>query len=60
MAPRSRNTNNEHVWNMFIEEFTDAFMDTTRQEQAMLDLINIQMKGKDLDMYISTFHHLRE
>jgi hypothetical protein len=35
-------------------------MDTTRQEQAMLDLINIQMKGEDLDTYISTFHHLRE
>jgi hypothetical protein len=35
-------------------------MDTTRREQATLDLINIQMKGEDLDMYISTFHHLRE
>jgi hypothetical protein len=35
-------------------------MDTTRREQATLDLINIQMKGKDLDTYISTFHHLQE
>jgi Retrotransposon gag protein/Zinc knuckle len=52
------NPNDEHVWNMFIEEFTDAFTDTTRREQATLDLINIQMKGEDLDTYISTFHHL--
>jgi hypothetical protein len=54
------NPNDEHVWNTFLEEFTDAFTDTTRQEQATLDLINIQMKGEDLDMYISTFHHLHE
>jgi Retrotransposon gag protein len=54
------NPNDEHVWNTFIEEFTDTFTDTTRREQATLDLINIQMKGEDLDMYISTFHHLRE
>jgi hypothetical protein len=26
------NPNDEHVWNMFIEEFTDAFTDTTRRE----------------------------
>jgi hypothetical protein len=45
---------------MFIEEFTNVFTDTTRREQATLDLINIQMKGEDLDMYIFTFHHLRE
>jgi hypothetical protein len=38
----------------------DAFTDTTRWEQATLDLINIQMKGEDLDTYISTFHHLRK
>jgi hypothetical protein len=31
-----------------------------RREQATLDLINIQMKGEDLDTYISTFHHLWE
>jgi Retrotransposon gag protein len=57
---RTANPNDEHVWNMFIEEFTEAFMDTTRREQATLDLINIQMKGEDLDTYISTFHHLWE
>jgi Retrotransposon gag protein len=54
------NPNDEHVWNTFIEEFTEAFTDTTRWEQATLDLINIQMKGEDLDTYISTFHHLRK
>jgi Retrotransposon gag protein len=57
---RTANPNDEHVWNTFLEEFTDAFTDTTRREQATLDLINIQMKGEDLDTYISTFHHLRE
>jgi Retrotransposon gag protein len=54
------NLNDKHVWNTFIEEFTEAFTDITRREQATLDLINIQMKGEDLDTYISTFHHLRE
>jgi Retrotransposon gag protein len=54
------NPNNEHVWNMFIEEFMEAFTDTTRREQVTLDLINIQIKGEDLDTYISMFHHLRE
>jgi Retrotransposon gag protein/Zinc knuckle len=54
------NLNDKHVWNTFIEEFTEAFTDTTRREQATLDLINIQMKGEDLDTYISTFHHLQE
>jgi Retrotransposon gag protein len=54
------NPNDKHVWNTFIEEFTEVFTDTTRREQATLDLINIQMKGENLDMYISTFYHLRE
>jgi hypothetical protein len=54
------NPNDEHVWNMFIKEFMEAFTDTTRREQATLDLINIQMKGEDLNTYISTFHHLRK
>jgi Retrotransposon gag protein len=58
VSNRTANPNDKHVWNMFIKEFTEAFMDTMRREQAMLDLINIQMKGEDLDMYISTFHHL--
>jgi Retrotransposon gag protein len=60
MSNGMANPNDEHVWNMFIEEFTEAFTDTTRREQATLDLINIQMKGEDLDTYISTFHHLWE
>jgi Retrotransposon gag protein len=60
VSNRTANPNNEHVWNTFIEEFIEAFMDTTRREQDMLDLINIQIKGEDLDMYISTFHHLWE
>jgi Retrotransposon gag protein len=60
VANGTANLNDEHVWNMFLKEFMDAFTNTTRQEQATLDLINIQMKGEDLDMYISTFYHLRE
>jgi Retrotransposon gag protein len=54
------NLNDEHVWNTFIKEFTEVFTDTTRREQATLDLINIQIKGEDLDTYIFTFHHLWE
>jgi hypothetical protein len=58
VSNRTANPNDKHVWNTFIEEFTKAFTDTTRREQATLDLINIQMKGEDLDTYIFTFHHL--
>jgi hypothetical protein len=41
MSNGTANPNDEHIWNTFIEEFTEAFTDTTRWEQATLDLINI-------------------
>jgi Retrotransposon gag protein len=48
------------IWQAFEDEFVAAFTDTTRREQAMLDLINIAMKGDDLNTYMATFEHLRE
>jgi Retrotransposon gag protein len=50
----------ETIWQAFEDEFVAAFTDTTRHEQAMLDLINISMMGDDLDTYMATFEHLRE
>jgi Retrotransposon gag protein len=52
--------NDEAIWTAFEQEFRAAFTDTTRREQATQDLINIQMKGEDLDTYIATFDHLRK
>jgi hypothetical protein len=48
----------ETIWQAFEDEFVAAFTDTTRHEQVMLDLINISMKGDDLDTYMATFKHL--
>jgi Retrotransposon gag protein len=50
----------ETIWQAFEDEFIAAFTNTTRREQATLDLINISMKGDDLDTYMATFEHLRE
>jgi Retrotransposon gag protein len=50
----------ETIWQAFEDEFIAAFTDTTRHEQVTLDLINITMKGDDLDTYMATFEHLRE
>jgi Retrotransposon gag protein len=50
----------ETIWQAFEDEFVAAFTDTTRREQATLDLINISMKGDNLDTYMATFEHLQE
>ena len=52
--------NDEALWARFERCFRDAFTDTTRKEVAALQLTSLQMKGEDLDTYISTFEHLRE
>jgi hypothetical protein len=49
----------EDIWNAFHGELEAAFTDTTRCEQAMLNLISMSMKGDDLDTYMVTFEHLR-
>jgi Retrotransposon gag protein len=51
---------NEDIWTAFHGELEAAFTDTTRCEQATLDLISMSMKGDDLDTYMATFEHLRE
>jgi hypothetical protein len=48
----------EDIWTAFHGELKAAFTNTTRQEQATLDLISMSMKGDDLDTYMATFEHL--
>jgi hypothetical protein len=48
----------ETIWQAFEDKFVAAFTDMTRCEQATLDLINIAMKGDDLNTYMATFEHL--
>jgi hypothetical protein len=48
------------IWTAFHGELEAAFTDTTCCEQVTLDLINIAMKGDNLDTYMATFEHLWE
>ena len=43
------------LWMEFDNEFTSAWKDTTRQQNAFEQLMQFQMKGRDVDTYIATF-----
>ena len=48
----------ETLWREFVADFTQAFTDTASSEQAYATLIDLQMKGEDIDDYITTFESL--
>ena len=48
----------EILWTMFEAEFTNAFTDTAKAQNAHAALEQLTMRGDDLDTYISTFKHL--
>jgi len=50
--------NNENLWNEFVNDFAQAFVDTATAEQAYADLSKLEMKGDEIDKYITTFEHL--
>ena len=50
----------EVLWNNFEAKFHALFMDTTERQDAFTALQNLQMKGDDVNTYISTFEHLQE
>jgi len=39
--------------------FLSAFIDTTSKKDALSQLLNLKMKGMDLNTYISTFKNLQ-
>lgn len=48
--------NDEDLWTVFADEFTNAFTDTAASEQA--DLTKLEMKSNEADNYIATFERL--
>jgi len=50
--------NDENLWNEFVNDFAQAFVDTAAAEQAYVDLSKLEMKGDEIDKYIATFEHL--
>jgi len=50
--------NNENLWNEFVNDFAQAFVDTAAAEQAYADLSKLEMKGDKIDKYITMFEHL--
>jgi hypothetical protein len=48
----------ERLWTEFKTDFQNAFQDTTRTQDAYTALMQLEMKGKDIDTYIATFDRL--
>jgi hypothetical protein len=48
----------ERLWTEFEGDFQSAFQDTTRTQDAYTALMQLEMKGKDIDTYIATFDRL--
>jgi arginine utilization protein RocB len=48
----------ERLWTNFETAFQDAFQDTTRAQDAYTALMQLEMKGKDIDTDIATFDRL--
>ena len=48
----------EALWNAFEANFTRAFTDTAKAQNAHTALEQLTMRGDDIDTYIATFRHL--
>jgi hypothetical protein len=48
----------ERLWTEFETDFQNAFQDTTRTQDAYTVLMQLEMKGRDIDTYIATFDRL--
>ena len=49
---------NERLWIEFTEAFHQQFWDTAEVEKAWAELLNLEMKGNDIDGYIANFETL--
>jgi hypothetical protein len=49
----------ENLWNEFVFDFRRAFTNTTSQEEALENLLRLEMKDGKLDDYITVFEELR-
>ena len=48
----------EWLWTEFEMAFQATYQDTTRAQDAYTTLMQLEMKGMDIDMYITTFDRL--
>jgi Retrotransposon gag protein/Zinc knuckle len=46
------------VWDTFVQEFTEHFMDSQEQQRARLDLDHCKMRFPEVDQYITDFEEL--
>jgi len=51
---------NEALWNKFETAFKVAWKDTTHTQSAYEQLMKLEMKNGDVDMYIATFERLAD
>ena len=49
---------NERLWIEFTEAFCRQFWDTAKVEKAWAELLNLEMKGNDINRYITNFETL--
>ena len=49
---------NERLWTEFKTAFQAAYQDTTRAQDAYTALMQLEMKGMDINTYIATFDRL--
>jgi hypothetical protein len=52
------NDNIQEVWDTFVQEFNNHFMDSQLQQRARLELDKCKMHFPDVDQYISDFEDL--
>ena len=61
MSPTNPNQyadTDERLWTEFETAFQAAYQDTTRAQDAYTTLMQLEMKGMDIDTYIATFDRL--
>lgn len=49
---------NKHLWTEFETAFQNMYQDTTRTQDAYMALMQLEMKGLDINTYITTFDRL--
>ena len=58
LNPNSYADTDERLWTEFETAFQTAYQDTTRTQDAFTALMQLEMKGWDIDTYIATFDRL--
>ena len=58
LNPNSYVDTDERLWTEFEAAFQTAYQDTTRAQDAFTALMQLEMKGWDVDTYIATFDRL--